>query len=731
MSKNKYEQATHLIEGELTAPDAEGKEWEVTIIGATEANPVITIEGREYIKSKNGRLYSVAALAESAGKWEGVKVYDNHLTQKQFEDKQGMRSPNTEWLGTIVKPYWDAAARKLKGVFKVVETGLRKKLLNAFEMGVLGTVGLSIDTFPIIGKPAMLEGRPHPIIEGFRKILSVDLVGDPAAGGGFDRLIAAHTEQENNMAENIVTREDLDALKNELLGSVKDVISDALAGKQPPTDPIVEEEVPEGEPSDELAKVTVEAQKAKTALMVERKLNAAHLTKALRTIAEDAFAGKIVTEAEVDKLIGRLKEAQVSTDPSGQPLGLGGQRGLEIGLSGEDKFAIEVQAIIMGREEFRKLESVEDGHVQERMRESQHYQDWVKKGKPNTGNYRRLSTVVSEFMGGDVFLNPHLLEAATTTTLATVVKNTVNIMTAADYNVLERWYEPIVTIREVDSIDDTTLARLHGTGALSTVSEGAAYTEITLQDEEEAPNFVKKGNFIGITWETMMRDKLNFIRTIPRKLALSWNNTLSDLVANVFTLNSNAGPVLSDTGALFNATALTTAGGHNNLNTTALSHAQYGTNRLEMMAQTDRALGLGRKLLIQPRFLLVPIDLETTARGIQRSELVPEADGAGTTGNQTTNIYRDTFETIVVPPWTDTNNYAMVGDPAQFPAIYLIFPRGNRTPQVFTAGNETGGAMFTNDEMRFKVRLATYHFSNTYDCAPVADWRPLHKSNVA
>jgi len=40
------------------------------------------------------------------------------------------------------------------------------------------------------------------------------------------------------------------------------------------------------------------------------------------------------------------------------------------------------------------------------------------------------------------------------------------------------------------------------------------------------------------------------------------------------------------------------------------------------------------------------------------------------------------------------------------------------------------GAMFTNDTIRYKVRMYGQRFSSTYDCAPVADFRPLHKSNV-
>jgi hypothetical protein len=49
---------------------------------------------------------------------------------------------------------------------------------------------------------------------------------------------------------------------------------------------------------------------------------------------------------------------------------------------------------------------------------------------------------------------------------------------------------------------------------------------------------------------------------------------------------------------------------------------------------------------------------------------------------------------------------------------------------VVTAGDESSGAMFTNDVLRYKIRMMTWRFSAAYDCAPVADFRPLHKSNV-
>jgi len=99
--------------------------------------------------------------------------------------------------------------------------------------------------------------------------------------------------------------------------------------------------------------------------------------------------------------------------------------------------------------------------------------------------------------------------------------------------------------------------------------------------------------------------------------------------------------------------------------------------------------------------------------------------------NNDINPYYKECTPIAVPEWTDATNWALVADKASFPAIYNIFLRGRQVPELFTAGDEASGAMFTNDTLRYKVRQLSYRFSSTYDCAPVADFRPLHKSNVA
>jgi len=453
----------------------------------------------------------------------------------------------------------------------------------------------------------------------------------------------------------------------------------------------------------------------------------AKLPEKIAALVVEAFPdGRVFEKAELEKFITRAKEAQAGQDPTGQVTGAGNGR-LGVSFDEKDKYEAEFLRLVAGNADFRALEKAEKDFVKERVPES--YRGWIKAGRPNYGLYS-LSEWSRALLGGDPFSDQRAYEAVTTSGMSSIVKNAMNVLLAADYAKRQQWWAPIVRSEEVDSIDQATLVRVYGLSTLSVVDAGQAYTELAWADEEETADFVKKGNYVGVTLESLLRDKLNAIRSLPNRLATSWFNTKSALAAAVFTVNSATGPVLGTTGALFNATAVTSAGGHANLLTTALAYAAFSAARTAMRKQTDQLLGAGEKLLIEPKFLLVPVDLESTALAIRNSELVPEADGSSTTGNQTRNQFQNKFEVVVVPGWTDTNNWALAADPVTFPAIWDINLRGNVAPALFTADSEAAGAMFTNDTLRYKVRMMTFRFSATYDCLPVSDFRPLHKSNV-
>ena len=65
-------------------------------------------------------------------------------------------------------------------------------------------------------------------------------------------------------------------------------------------------------------------------------------------------------------------------------------------------------------------------------------------------------------------------------------------------------------------------------------------------------------------------------------------------MTGIFTMNSGVGPTMADTGALFNATAVSTPGGHANLLTTALSTNAWAAVKLAMRKQAE--LNSGERL---------------------------------------------------------------------------------------------------------------------------------------
>ena len=61
-------------------------------------------------------------------------------------------------------------------------------------------------------------------------------------------------------------------------------------------------------------------------------------------------------------------------------------------------------------------------------------------------------------------------------------------------------------------------------------------------------------------------------------------------------------------------------------------------------------------------------------------------------------------------------------EPEDCPGICIGYRYG-REPELFVADDQVVGSMFTNDEMRIKCRF--------FVAVGVADYRPLHKNNVA
>ena len=170
---------------------------------------------------------------------------------------------------------------------------------------------------------------------------------------------------------------------------------------------------------------------------------------------------------------------------------------------------------------------------------------------------------------------------------------------------------------------------------------------------------------------------------------------------------------MADTYKVFDATH------HSNLGTTALSAAAWEAAGKAIYNQplVTASGNTSAKQAIDAKYLLVPRDLRLTAMQILYPSFAHEA-----------NIFSDNLQkgqmgdVITVPEFSDANDWAAVADPRLAPGI-ILGERFGLLPEIIIADGETNGALFSNDEIRMKVR----HWVSVF----VADYRPLYKANVA
>jgi hypothetical protein len=322
--------------------------------------------------------------------------------------------------------------------------------------------------------------------------------------------------------------------------------------------------------------------------------------------------------------------------------------------------------------------------------------------------------------------HPDRVQLATTADFTGLVKNALNKIVTNTWDQLGRagydWWKAITVQEHFGSLHDVTGTLIGTVGTLPEVAEGAEYTELEIGDSPETASFTKYGGYIPLTLELIDRDETRKLKAYARELGSAGLRKISALVSAIFTANDGVGPTMADTGALFNATAVTTAGGHANLLTTALAISAWDAacqavyNQPMLIKNAAGLYGTGPKMAINPKYCLVPRALQNTAWQMLKGEFVREATYVYD------NILKGSAVPITVPEWTDATDWAAVCDPVIAPAIY-VGERFGIMPEIYVAGDELSPAVFMNDEHRLKVR----HFLAVW----VNDFRPLHKSNVA
>ncbi len=614
----------------------------------------------------NGWTFSEAVLQESLPLWEGIPCFIDHAW--------GDRSLR-DLAGTFHNPRWSSEHRGI--LLSLQPLGPSAALLQELGEQLIGrnnpNIGFSADL--------LFTASDHRVTK-IVKVLELDLVLNPALGGTFIRTLNSQLggKPMNEPIQSHLAEARLQPSKEDGLQPSKEDQSQANAG--------------EGE-----AMRQVRLQMCQ--YLLESELNACGLPAPMQEHLRNRFSERVF---EPQELSGAIEEARRLVSAL---LGSTTVRGPQVSamFSTEDQLQAAVDDLL----EAPRQKGCESLRV------------------------HRLSGIKELYMmlTGDHNLYggyyPERVHLATTANFTGLVKNALNKVIANQWEQLGAagydWWQRVTLQEHFESLNTVSGTLVGTVGALPAIAEGGEYTELKVGDSPETADFTKYGGYIPLTLELIDRDDTRKLRLFPRELAKAGMRKISALVAAVFTDNNGVGPLMADGGYLFNATATTTAGGHANLLTGALSASQWDAvctavyNQPMLIANAAGYYGSGPALAINPRYLLVPRALELTAKKILYPYWTYDAD------IHAENLQRGAAgDVVVVPEWTDANNWAAAVDPNLVPGI-IVCERFGILPEVFIAGDELSAAVFMNDEHRIKVR----HFIAVL----VQDWRPLHKSNVA
>ncbi len=645
----------------------------------------------------NGWVFPRETLEESLPLWEGIETYIDHGA---LDGGRSLR----DLAGICHSPVFDGDSSGIR--LKLRATGPSGELLEAIAREWLASpepradVGFSAD---------LLFTAEGNTVRKILKLLSLDLVVNPARGGC---ILRALNQQKGDWMETeldpkaIEKTPDSKRVREEKTPAAMAAPSGGfnphtlqVEGKTgaaldercvPPSDAL--KSVAE-EGSDEIHLLKLQV----SAYLLESALANARIPAAACASLRRRFSGRIFDPADLNAAI---DEARTLTAELAGGSVINGSPNIEGMVTTEDRLQAAVDDLLgaprdpgMAGKHVELLSGIRELYLS------------------LTGDY--------DLRGG---CDPSRVKLATSATLPNLVKNAMNKIIVDQWQQLGRagyaWWEPVVSVQHFTTLQSITGILVGEVGQLPEVAEGAEYDELPIADSGETGAWHKYGGYLPLTIELIDRDDLARLRTYPRKLANAALRRISALVSSVFTENAGTGPLMADGGALFNATPVTTPGGHANLGTAALSPAAWEAAGSAVYGQPmlTAAGESGPRLALDPKYLLVPRALRLAGMRI----LYPSFERESNIFSE--NLQRGEFgDVITVPDWQDANDWAAACDPRLAPAV-IIGERFGMRPEIFIAGDPLSPALFTNDEVRLKVR----HFLSVF----VADYRPLYKAVV-
>jgi len=276
------------------------------------------------------------------------------------------------------------------------------------------------------------------------------------------------------------------------------------------------------------------------------------------------------------------------------------------------------------------------------------------------------------------------LNPASSSDLPYIFGAVVNKHLLQAYNEWPATFMPFVAITDASDFKDIHSIRMSEAPDLETRNEHGEYKTATFSDQQETYHVVEKGKIVRLTRVMVINDDMRALTRIPQLFGSAGKRMESDMVYGLITANGT----MNDSVALFHAT-------HNNLASAGAAPSSDTLSDGRKAMRTQTGLG-GASMDIQPAFLLIPVDLETSADILLRSAALPDDNkSAGVI-----NPWAGKLTPIAEPRLSDNSTTAwyLMAHPNQAPVIEVAWLEGERNPYVDEELD------FDSDGLKIKVR---------------------------
>lgn len=265
---------------------------------------------------------------------------------------------------------------------------------------------------------------------------------------------------------------------------------------------------------------------------------------------------------------------------------------------------------------------------------------------------------------------------------ANILLDAANVTMRRSYDDARTTFQ--VWMKQGEDLRDFKLTHKVISGELSdpkAIPEDGEFEEATHSDAKESYALTVWGEVFSISWHAIVNDQLSAFTEIPMKQGNSMRRKQNRLAYGV--LKDNA--AMADGGALFNATARTSAGGHANLTTGADTPKVSTLNTMtsKMMVQQGLNVSEGGTLNIMPRFIPHPPALRGTILELLGSTANPASGGNSGVKNIWENglVPVTESELSLAAGGSDTAWY-LAADHNEIDTIEYAFLEGLSTPVI-------------------------------------------------